>query len=255
MTLEIVQVPCFTDNYAILLHESTSGETLCVDAPEARPILSALADKGWKLTTLLITHKHQDHVGGIKQIKDITGAKTYGPAAEAREIPELDETLSEGDRITFAGHPIDVIETPGHTSGHICFHWPDDKLLFAGDTLFVVGSGRLFEGTPAEMWNSLTKLMALPDGTALYCGHEYTLSNAEFAARLEPNNIDLQTRLIEIRALRAKNQSTLPSTIGMEKRTNPFLRPDSTEIREKIGMPGEDNVTVFGKIRELKNAG
>lgn len=255
MTLEIIQVPCFTDNYAILLHESTSGETLCVDAPEARPILSALSEKGWKLTTLLITHKHHDHVGGIKQIKDITGAKTYGPAAEARDIPELDETLNEGDRITFAGHPIDVIDTPGHTSGHISYHWPDDKLLFAGDTLFVIGCGRLFEGTPAEMWNSLTKLMALPDGTALYCGHEYTLSNAEFAARLEPNNIDLQTRLIEIRAQRAKNQSTLPSTIGMEKRTNPFLRPDSTEIRETIGMQDEDNVAVFGKIRELKNAG
>jgi hydroxyacylglutathione hydrolase len=255
MTLEIIQVPCFTDNYAILLHEDTTGETLCVDAPEARPILQALAEKGWKLTTLLITHKHADHVGGIKQLKEIMGCKTYGPKAEARDIPELDESLTEGDSITFAGHPIEIIETPGHTSGHISYYWPEDKLLFAGDTLFVIGSGRLFEGTPAQMWQSLNKLMALPDDTKLYCGHEYTLSNAEFASRLEPGNIDLQTRLLDIRGLRAKNQSTLPSTIGMEKRTNPFLRPDSDEIKKKVGMPFGDEVAIFGKIRELKNKG
>lgn len=255
MTLEIVQIPCFTDNYAILLHEPKTGETLCVDAPDARPILSALAERGWKLTALLITHKHADHVGGIKQLKDISRCKVYGPSAEARDIPELDEQLSEGDRIEFAGHPIEIIETPGHTSGHISYHWPEDKLLFAGDTLFIMGSGRLFEGTPGQMWASLSKLMALPDDTKLYCGHEYTLSNAEFAKKLEPGNVNLQTRLLEVRELRARNQSTLPSTIGMEKRTNPFLRPDSEEIKKNVGLPFADEVAVFGKIRELKNQG
>lgn len=253
MTLEIVQVPCLKDNYAILLHEDTTGETLCVDAPEARPILSALAERDWKLNTLLITHKHADHVGGSKQLKDIMGCKIYGPKAEAKDIPELDETLSEGDEISFAGHPIKVLETPGHTSGHISYHWPEDKLAFTGDTLFVMGSGRLFEGTPDQMWRSLSKLTALSDDTKVFCGHEYTLSNAEFAARLEPGNVDLQTRLIDIRSKRAKNQSTLPTTIGMEKRTNPFLRPGSDEIKKKVGMPFADEIAVFGKIRELKN--
>ncbi len=255
MPLEIMLVPCLSDNYAVLVHESTTGETLCVDAPDARPIQSALGEKGWKLSTILITHHHHDHIDGLDLLKSVYGAKAFGPKAESKSIPGLDETLSEGEEISFAGHPIRIIETPGHTLGHICYHWPDDKLLFSGDTLFVMGCGRLFEGTPAHMWSSLSKLAALPSETKVYCGHEYTLSNAEFAAKLEPNNIDLQTRLIDIRDKRGKNQPTVPSTIGEEQKTNPFLRPASKEIRQNLQKTQDTDEAVFAEIRKRKDQG
>ncbi len=255
MALELIQIPCLSDNYTVLAHEPSTGETFCVDAPEARPILSILAEKGWKLTHLLITHHHEDHVQGLDQLKTQFGCKVYGPEAESDKIVGLDETLKEGDSFEFAGRPVTVFETPGHTLGHICYHLPEDKLLFSGDTLFVGGCGRIFEGTPAQMWNSLSKLAALPADTTFYCGHEYTLSNVEFAMKLEPNNIDLQTRLHEVREKRANNQPTVPSTIGAELKANPFLRPSSPEIRAHFGLESASDEEVFTKVREAKDQG
>lgn len=253
MSLQIVLIPCYTDNYAVLLHDQNSKETICIDAPEARPILSALSERNWSLNTLLITHHHQDHISGIDQIKEITGAKTYGPEAEKLQIPNLDETVKEGTPITWSGRTIDVIETPGHTLGHVCYHFKDDKTLFTGDTLFALGCGRLFEGTPAQMWASLSKIMALPKSTKIYCGHEYTLSNAEFAIKQEPNNIDLQTRMLEIRAARGKNQPTLPTTLDLELRTNPFLRAASKELKEALNLQAASDEAVFTEVRHRKD--
>lgn len=253
MALEITTVPCLNDNYAVLLHETTTGETLCIDAPDARPIQTALAEKGWQLNTLLITHRHHDHVGGIELLKSIYNTKVYGPEKESKHIVALDEKLKDGESFTWSGHTIKVIETPGHTIGHICYHWPDDHLLFSGDTLFMAGCGRLFEGTAEDMWASLSKLASLPSQTKVYCGHEYTLSNAEFAMKVEPNNIDLQTRLIDIRKLRGANLPTMPSTIELELKTNPFLRPDSPEIRELLNLKSASDTDVFAEIRKRKD--
>lgn len=255
MSLETILIPCYTDNYAVLLHDDKTNKTICIDAPEARPILSALSERDWSLDTLLITHHHNDHISGMEQLKEITGTKTYGPEAEKLKIPNLDEWVKEGTELNWSGRDIDVIETPGHTLGHVCYHFKEDNIIFTGDTLFALGCGRLFEGTPAQMWNSLTKLMELPKKTQIYCGHEYTLSNAEFALKYEPNNIDLQTRILEIRAARAKNQPTLPTTIEKELLTNPFLRASSTELRESLNLANASDEDVFTEIRERKNQG
>lgn len=253
MSLEIQIVPCLKDNYAVLVHEPASKQTLLVDAPDARPIQTALADKNWTLTTILITHRHNDHVAGLDLLKSISNPTVYGPAKEASYIPQLDKHLNENDSLDFAGHPIHVIETPGHTRGHITYHWPDDHLLFSGDTLFALGCGRLFEGTAEDMWTSLTKLTKLPPATKIYCGHEYTLTNAEFALKLEPSNIDLQTRIIDIRDKRAQNEPTLPTTLELELKTNPFLRPNSKEIRTALNLENATDTEVFAEIRHRKN--
>jgi len=255
MTLELIHIPCLTDNYTVLGHETETGETFCIDAPDARPILSTLAEKNWKLTHLFITHHHKDHVQGLDQLKKQFNCKVYGPTKESDKIIGLDELLIEGDTFNFAGHNVSIIETPGHTLGHICYHLPDDRLLFSGDTLFVGGCGRLFEGTPADMWSSLSKLMALPGETTFYCGHEYTLSNVEFAMKLEPNNIDLQTRLHEVREKRAANQPTVPSTIENELKTNPFLRASSQELRANLKLETASDEAVFTQVRHLKDQG
>lgn len=253
MSLETILVPCYTDNYAVLLHDDKTNKTICIDAPEARPILSALSERNWSLDTLLITHHHKDHIAGIDQIKEITGAKTYGPEAEKLQIPGLDELVKEGNPLTWSGREIDILETPGHTLGHVCYHFKEDNIIFTGDTLFALGCGRLFEGTPAQMWHSLSKLMPLPKKTKVYCGHEYTLSNAEFACKYEPNNIDLQTRILEIRAARSKNQPTIPTTIEKELLTNPFLRASSPELRENLNLANATDEEVFTEIRNRKN--
>ena len=253
MSLEIKIVPCLTDNYAILVHEASSNSTLCIDAPDPRPIQTALAEKNWQLSTILVTHRHNDHIDGLDLLKSISNPTIYGPAKEAKYIPQLDKELKEGDRFDFAGHTIEVLETPGHTKGHISYHWPDDQLLFSGDTLFALGCGRIFEGTAEQMWNSLEKLANLPKNTKIFFGHEYTLTNAEFATKLEPGNIDLQTRLIDIRAKRARNEPTLPTTMELELKTNPFLRPTSQEIRQHLKLETASNVDVFSEIRKRKD--
>lgn len=249
MESEVAIVPCLSDNYAYLVK---SGDSCAVvDPSEARPVQDALAKRGWKLTHILNTHHHLDHCGGNLDLKRQFGAVVVGPRKDAARIPGLDVGVDEMSGWHFDGRKVTVLEVPAHTRGAIAF--VIDGNAFTGDTLFLMGCGRLFEGDPQMMWNSLCKLMQLPDETKIYCGHEYTESNGRFALTLEPGNPDLQARMSEVRAARAKGLATVPATLGMEKKTNPFLRPESAEIRNSLHMQGADTVSVFGEIRARKD--
>jgi hydroxyacylglutathione hydrolase len=253
MPADIRQFQILTDNYGVLLHDPATGATASIDAGEEAPILKALEETGWKLTHILVTHHHGDHVAGIEALKQKTGARVVGPAGEAPRIPGMDEGVAEGERIKVGSLEAEVFETPGHTIGHIVFHFPKEKLLFAGDTLFAMGCGRLLEGTAGQMWSSLQKLAALPDDTTVYVGHEYTLSNGRFALSVDATNPDLQARMKEVEALRAANRFTLPTTIALEKRTNPFLRADDPAVAQAVGMADKPALEVFAELRERKN--
>jgi hydroxyacylglutathione hydrolase len=249
MTVEIEIVPCLSDNYAYLVK---SGDCCAVvDPSEATPIRAALARRGWTLTHILNTHHHLDHCGGNLDLKQETGAKVVGPAKDAARIPGIDVGVDEASGWEFDGRKVQVLEVPAHTRGAITFVL--DGNAFTGDTLFVMGCGRLFEGDPAMMWASLGKLMTLPDDTKIWCGHEYTQSNGRFALTLEPDNADLTARMDGVNRMRAAGTATVPSTMGIEKKTNPFLRPDSSAIRKSLGMETADDVAVFGEIRSRKD--
>jgi len=249
--LEIELFPCRSDNFGVLLHDPATSATASIDAPEERPILDALARRGWTLSHIFTTHHHNDHVEANTALKQSFGVTITGPARET--IPGIDRKVEGGDTFDFAGRRVEVIATPGHTLGHICFYLPEEKLLFAADTLFALGCGRLFEGTPADMWTSLSKLAALPDNTTVYFGHEYTLSNARFAKTIDPENAALSQRVAEIEALRAKGGFTAPTTIGLEKATNPFLRAADPAIRRHLGMEKAGDAEVFAEIRGRKD--
>lgn len=249
--LEIELFACRSDNFGVLLHDPATGATASIDAPEEKPILEALERRGWRLSHIFTTHHHGDHVEANLALKDRFGATIIGPARET--IPGIDRKVDGGDSFDFAGRRVEVIATPGHTLGHICFHLPEEKLLFAADTLFALGCGRLFEGTPAQMWDSLSKLGALPEETTVYFGHEYTLSNARFAKTVDPENVALAHRVEEIEALRAADAFTAPTTIGLEKATNPFLRAADPAIRRHLGMEGASDAEVFAEIRGRKD--
>lgn len=251
--LEIHQFPCRSDNYGVLLHDAESGVTASVDAPEGETVLMALAQKGWALTHILTTHHHFDHVEGNDLLKSRFGCTVIAPFAEASKIPGVDKTVKDGDRFMFGQFGVEVIETPGHTLGQVNYFIPDAGVAFTGDTLFALGCGRLFEGTPAQMWASMQKLKLLPADTAIYCGHEYTLSNAKFALSVDPDNAELVARAAEIEALRAEDKPTLPSTLAVELATNPFLRPDDAAIRAHLGMADASDEAVFTEIRRLKD--
>jgi len=251
--LKIHQFPCLSDNYGVLIHDPESGATASIDAPEYQSVKSALSDMGWKLSHILNTHYHADHTGGNLQLKAESGCTIAGPAAEADKIPGIDVQLSDGDSYKFGNFEAKIFETPGHTAGHISYWFPEAELVFAGDTLFALGCGRLFEGDAQTMWTSLSKLMALPAATSVYCGHEYTLSNGEFALTIEPDNSELQTRVEEVRQLRISGRPTLPTTIGAELATNPFLRPSSPEIQSRLNMQGRPDWEIFGEIRKRKD--
>ena len=231
MKLDVVRIPALTDNYVWLLHEPASGDTVVIDPAEAAPVLAAAERRGWRISQIWNTHWHPDHTGGNAAVKAATGATIKGPAAEAARIPTLDITLREGDTLRIGTLDAIVIGTPGHTAGHIAFYLPDAASVFVGDTLFAMGCGRLFEGTPADMHASMRKLAALPDDTAVYCGHEYTLSNARFAAATQPDDRAIADRLRRVEAQRATGEATVPSTIGIERATNLFLRAhDAVEL-------------------------
>ena len=251
--LSIELVPCLSDNYAYLVHDAKSGQCAVVDPSEAAPVEAALAKHGWKLTHILNTHHHPDHTGGNLALKEKWGAKVVGPAKDAERIPGIDIHVDESKPWEFAGQRVDVLEIPAHTKAHIAFVFPEEAAAFTGDTLFAMGCGRLFEGTPEMMWKSLSKLMQLPDATHIYCGHEYTLSNGKFALTLEPNNRDLIERMHEVSRLRQQGAPTIPSTLGIEKKTNPFLRVDSAELRKTLGLEAADNVAVFAETRLRKD--
>jgi hydroxyacylglutathione hydrolase len=251
--LEIELFRARSDNFGVLVHEPESGRTASIDAPEEQPILDALSRRGWKLTDIFTTHHHQDHVEANLALKERFGVTITGPVNEADKIPGIDKKVGDGDHFDFAGHRVEVIETPGHTAGHICFYLPEDRLLFAADTLFALGCGRLFERPAKDMWASLSKLLELPDDVEVYFGHEYTLSNAKFAVSVDPEGAALRARVREIEATLAAGRHTAPTSIGVERRTNPFLRPDDTAIRKHLGMEKSENWEVFGEIRARKD--
>lgn len=253
MTIQIDQFTCRADNFGVLMHDSATGETALIDAPEEATILAAIKRTGWKPTLILTTHHHADHVEANLALKQKFNLKIIGPKAEADKIPGIDEEVREGDVIKFGGEEIRVIETPGHTAGHVSYHLPKSKIAFTADTLFALGCGRLFEAPPPVMHQSLKKLAELPPETVVYCGHEYTLSNAKFALTVDPDNEKLKARMARIETLRAEDKATLPTTIGEELETNPFLRWDDPSIRKHLGMEKATDAEVFAEIRKRKD--
>jgi hydroxyacylglutathione hydrolase len=253
MPAEVRLFRCLKDNYGVLLHDSETGATASIDAPEATPVEAALRETGWRLSDILVTHHHADHTDGIRALKETYKCRVTAPAGEAAKIPSVDDTLREGDTVKLGNLSANVIETPGHTLGHIAYWFRADRLAFVGDTLFSIGCGRVIEGTPAQMWDSLKKLRDLPEDTQVYCGHEYTLANIKFALSVDKDNPVLAAR--EAQALRQidEGQPTIPVTIGDEKLANPFLRADVPDLAADIGMAGKPAAEVFAEIRTRKN--
>jgi hydroxyacylglutathione hydrolase len=253
MTAQTKLFLCLKDNYGVLVHDPATGATAAIDAPEAAPVEAALAATGWKLTDILVTHHHGDHTAGIAELKRHHHCRVVAPRREADKIPDVDVEVSEGDTVKVGSLTAEVIETPGHTLGQINYFFPEDKLLFAGDTLFSIGCGRVIEGTMEQMWQSMLKLRALPDDTMVYCGHEYTLANIRFAKTIEPDNQALVAREREVAQLLAAGKPTAPSPMGQEKAANPFLRADVPEVAKAVGMAGGPAAEVFAEIRTRKN--
>jgi hydroxyacylglutathione hydrolase len=252
--LEIEQIPVLSDNYVWLVHEPEADVTAVVDPAVAEPVLAKLQERGWRLDWILSTHHHADHTGGNLELKSATGCRIAGPKADAARIPGIDVGLAEGDRFDLGRLQAEVFETPGHTSGHISYWLPEASTLFCADTLFSLGCGRLFEGTPAQMWTSLSKLAKLPDDARVCCGHEYTQSNARFALSVDPDNPALRKRAQEVERQRAAGQPTVPTTLGEERAANPFLRPNDAGIRKRLRMERASDVEVFAEIRRRKDS-
>jgi hydroxyacylglutathione hydrolase len=253
MALELVTIPCLQDNFAFLIRDDATGTTALIDAPEAAPILTALSDRGWPLNLILLTHHHDDHIQAVPDILAATGAQVWGAAADAHRLPPLDRALTEGDMIAVGGEPGNVIDVPGHTRGHIAFHFPDAGLAFTADSLMAAGCGRLFEGTPQEMWSSLQKLAALPPDTLVCSGHDYLAGNFRFALTLEPGNTALILRIEETERMRREGRLPMPSRLSEELATNPFLRASLPQMKAAVGMPGAADADVFAEIRRRKD--
>lgn len=252
-TLPTELIPAFRDNYIFVIRDPDSHALGIVDPGDADPVIAHLERHGLTPTDILLTHHHHDHIGGMQALKEKYGARVHGPARETERIPAMDSVYREGDTLTFGRKTAQVFEVPGHTRGHIAFWFADDNALFCGDTLFALGCGRMFEGTAAQMWDSLSKLRALPDDTVVYCAHEYTQANALFAVTIEPENEDLARRAAEIDALRAADKPTVPATLALEKQTNPFLRADLPAVKTLIGLAGAADSEAFAEIRRRKD--
>lgn len=251
--LSVELLPALADNYIYLVHEPASGTVVAVDPGTADPVIGALEARGWSLDLILNTHHHADHTGGNDALKARYGARVIGPAAEAGRIPALDRAVGPGDRLSIGDQRGEVLGVPGHTAGHIAFWFQACQTLFCGDTLFSLGCGRLFEGTADDMWQSLVRLRGLPDDTQIYCGHEYTESNARFAVAIDPDNRALRAAADRIAAQRRAGTPTIPARLGDEKRINPFLRADTPALQEALGRGGDDPVAVFADIRARKD--
>jgi hydroxyacylglutathione hydrolase len=253
MPLELVTIPCLTDNYAYLIHNTATGDTALIDVPEAAPIIAALQARGWRLHHILITHHHDDHIQGVAALVAATGAHVTGAAADAHRLPPLDRTVSEGDTIEVCGEACHVLDVSGHSMGHVAFHFPASDLVFTADSLMAFGCGRLFEGTPDVAYASLLKLAALPGDPWVCSGHEYTASNARFAATLEADNPALMSRIAKVAALREKGQPTVPSRLSDERATNPYLRAHLPALKAAVGLPSATDTAVFAEIRARKD--
>jgi hydroxyacylglutathione hydrolase len=253
MPVELRLFVCLRDNYGVLLHDAVSGATAAIDAPEAAPVEAALAAAGWRLNDILVTHHHGDHTAGIEPLKQRYACRVVAPAREASRIPHVDIPVREGETVRVGSLVATVLETPGHTNGHIAYWFKSEGIAFVGDTLFSVGCGRVIEGTPEMMWRSLVKLRDLPDETKIYCGHEYTAANVRFALSVEPENAALRARAEEVSRLSAAGQPTIPSTIGAEKAVNPFLRADVPAVAAAVGLPDAPPAQVFAEIRGRKD--
>lgn len=253
MTAEIRLFPCLSDNFGYLIHDPVTKATASIDAPEAGPIIKALQREGWTLTDILVTHHHNDHVGGIAELKKKYDCRVVAPHDRGTAILLVDERVREGDTVKVGNLTARVMETPGHTLDHISYMFDSEHALFCADTLFSIGCGRVFEGTYPMMWESLLKLRALPNDTRIYCGHEYTASNVKFALGIEPNNPALKARAEEVAKQRAANQPTIPTLIRDEKEANVFLRADVPSVAAAVGLAGKSPAEVFGELRERKN--
>ncbi len=252
--LEIISLPVLADNYIYLIYDAATGETAVVDPAIAQPVLKVLQEKNWQLNYIFNTHHHSDHVGGNLELKQKTGCKIFAGDYDRNRIPGIDRCLQEGDTVSLGKHNAKIIFTPGHTLGHIQYYFADDKVLFCGDTLFAMGCGRLFEGTPEQMWHSLQKLKLLPPDTRVYCTHEYTQKNGRFALTIEPENQALQNRMKIIDKLCSEAKTTLPTTIADELATNPFLREESAPLRNRLGMANSKPLDVFAQVRRMKDS-
>ncbi|NEX47518.1 hydroxyacylglutathione hydrolase [Pseudotabrizicola algicola] len=253
MPLDLVTIPCLKDNYAFLIHDAVENRTAVIDVPETAPILAALSQRGWSLTDILITHHHDDHIAGVNDLRAATGARVWGAQADAHRLPPLDHALAEGDTLSIGSQTGHVIDVSGHTIGHIAFHFPQAGLAFTADSLMAAGCGRLFEGSPAMMWASLSKLAALPPQTLICSGHEYTASNIRFAFALEPGNPALISRASKVALAREDGRPTVPSTLSEELATNPFLRAALPELKAAIGLPDATDAEAFAEIRKRKD--
>lgn len=249
--LEVHQFPCLSDNYGYLLHDSESGETVCIDTPDADEYLRQAAHKGWQITQIWNTHWHPDHAGGNAAIKAATGCRVTAPVGDAAKIEAVDRTVGQGDVVSIGDRQAFVIDVGGHTNGHIAYHLPGASIAFVGDSLFALGCGRMFEGTPSQFWASLQRLKALPAVTMIYCAHEYTASNARFALHADPDNAELQAYAQEITRRREKGLATVPAKLERELATNPFLRADDQAMQARWG--GGDAVETFAALRSAKD--
>lgn len=251
--LTLLTIPCLSDNYAFLLHDNTTGQTALIDAPDSAPILSELAARGWSLGEIWLTHHHWDHVDGVADLVAATGAKVTGAAADSHRLPPLERACGDGDGFRFAGHEVQVMDVSGHTLGHVAYYVPAAHAVFTGDSLMALGCGRLFEGSPDQMWHSLSRLAALPKDTLICSGHEYTASNAAFAITIEPENTALKARINTIQQARAADQPTVPSRLSDELATNPFLRAHLPMLKAALHMKDSPDASVFAEIRQRKD--
>ncbi len=252
--LTVIQIKVLEDNYIYLIHDEVSGETAVVDPALSQPVLDELYKKGWRLTYVLNTHHHWDHVEGNLELKESTACKVVAAQADWERVPGIDQGVNDGDTIFLGEHKLQVIATPGHTSGHVVYYSADNNALFCGDTLFVMGCGRLFDGTAEQMYQSLQRIKALPPETLVYCAHEYTEANGRFALCIDSDNKQLQDKMLTVRQLRAEQKPTVPSTIEQERATNPFFRVDSLGVQQTLGLIGESPVRVFTELRKRKDS-